>query len=36
MSAGVVTLRADDLDFAADAAAGINAVLMEISHIGLL
>jgi hypothetical protein len=32
VSAGVVALRADGLDFAADAAAGVNAALMEISH----
>ena len=36
MSAGVVALRADGLDFAADAAAGVNAALMKISHIGFV
>ena len=32
MSAGVVALGADGLDFSAGAATGVDAVLMEISH----
>ena len=32
MSAGIVALRTDGLDFAADAATGVDTVLMKISH----
>ena len=32
MSAGIVALRTDGLDSAADAATGVDTVLMKISH----